>query len=179
VTRDPFYQRILTALAGSLDPTAFEQCAGDLLRHVFPGLTPIPGGNDAGMDGAVPDGHGRPFPLICTTGTDVIGNMQASVRSYKGNARRRRRAVLATSQELTPARRRNLDKAAQRLGFTLVGVYTRSAFADLLYRCPAWCRDLLNLIGDPPPLSALPRSNRPAPAGPLVGRDDDYTTGPR
>ncbi|HEX8395673.1 MAG TPA: hypothetical protein VF665_25195, partial [Longimicrobium sp.] len=65
--RDPFYREIVARLNDSdnrLDPELFERCAADLLRGLYPGLVPVRGGTDAGMDGAVADGGGLPFPLV-------------------------------------------------------------------------------------------------------------------
>jgi hypothetical protein len=173
MTRDPFYQQILAGLRGQLDPELFERCAAGLLRRIYAGLVPIRGGSDAGMDGACTDGAGPGFPLVCTTGEDVIGNLNQSLRSYRSKGDTRDRAILATSQELTGTRRRNLEAAAGELGFILVGIHTQANFADLLYRDPAWCLELLGLTGNPPPLSALPLNNRPALTSSLIGREED------
>ena len=99
--RDPFYQQIIERLKGRVDPDLFEACASDILRTDFPTLVPIRGGGDAGMDGAVADGKGLPFPLICTTSEDVIGNLTKNLKSYLSNGGTRREAVFATTQELT------------------------------------------------------------------------------
>jgi hypothetical protein len=173
MTRDPLYQQIIAGLSGKLDPDAFERCAADLLRAAYPGLVPVRGGSDGGMDGACPDGAGEAYPLVTTTEQNVVGNLKRSLRSYKKEGGTRDKVIAATSRELTAKRRRNLETEAKKLGFTLVNVHTQASMADLLYRCPAWCRELLNLSGDPPPLSALPDSPRPALTSALVGRDDD------
>ena len=123
------------------------------------------------MDGAIPDGEGTAFPLVSTTSVDALENLRASLQSYLDEDGERRKAVFATSRELTPIRRRNLLRAASDLGFTLVQIYDQAAFADLLYRSPEWCRELLNLSGTA--LSALPLSSRPDLGNPLVGRDAD------
>jgi hypothetical protein len=81
--------------------------------------------------------------------------------------------VLATSRALTPVRRTNLEKIAQEEGFLLVQVHDQAAFADLLYRNPAWCRELLNLTGQPPALSAVPLASRPLMGEVLIGRGAD------
>jgi hypothetical protein len=173
MTRDPYYQQIVAGLDRRLDPELFERCAAALLRGLYPGLVPVRGGGDAGMDGAIADANGPPFPLVCTTGDDVIGNLRGSLQSYIDSGGARRSAVSATSRPLTPTRRRNLEQAAGELGFTLIQIHDQAAFADLLYRNPGWCRELLNLTGEPPALSALPRSNRPMMPETLVGRDED------
>lgn len=171
--RDRFYRQIEQRLAERLDPELFERCATDLLRRYWPTLVPVRGGSDAGRDGAIADGEGRAFPLVCTTGQDVIGNLTDSLTSYVANGGPRRKVVLATSQLLTEARRRNLEERAEELGFELVQVCDGAAIANLLYYSPAWCRELLNLTGDPPALSALPRTSRPLIDAELIGRDAD------
>ncbi len=171
--RDPFYQDIIQGLNGRLDPKLFEQCAADLLRKNHPGLVPISGGSDAGMDGAISDAEGVAFPLVATTQEDVIGNLTKNLNSYLKNGGPRRRVVLATSQKLTPKRRRNLEERASELGFTLIQVYSQEALADLLYRSPEWCRELLGLTGQPPALSVIPFTSRPQIVELLIGREDD------
>ena len=161
--RDSFYRKIIERLSDQLDPELFERAACDLLRAVYPALVPIRGGNDAGMDGAIADGKKPAFPLICTTGRDVRGNLRRSVESYKKNSGRRDRIVLATSQQLTPTRKRGLERLAQTFGFTLVQIHDQADFADRLYRAPKWCRELLGLTGNPPGLSTLPYSSSTRP----------------
>ena len=118
---DPFYRQIVAALeAKDFDPLVFQRCMGDLLRDTFPGLVPIVGGSDAGMDGAIADGQGEPYPLVCTTGEDVIGNLTENLDSHLKEGSPRRRVVLATSQALSPTRRRNLTARAREKGFTLL-----------------------------------------------------------
>jgi hypothetical protein len=125
------------------------------------------------MDGAIADGEGPPFPLVCTTEKDVIGNLTRSLKSYMRSGGHRRNVVVATSQRLTPIRIRNLSKRAKELGFVLVQTHTQEAIADLLYRSPEWCRELLGLTGQPPTLSILPITNRPAVTESLLGREKD------
>ena len=171
--RDPFYQQIIERLKGRVDPDLFEACASDILRTDFPTLVPIRGGGDAGMDGAVADDKGLPFPLICTTSEDVIGNLTKNLKSYLSNGGTRREAVFATTQELTQKRRKNLETRAQELGFVLIQIYTQAAFADRLYYNPRWCLELLNLTGEPSPISIVPLTKRPFLGETLIGREGD------
>ena len=171
--RDPFYRKVIERLQGTLEPELFERCAADLLRKIHLTLVPIRGGTDLGMDGAIADEEGEPFPLVSTTGKDVIGNLTRNLRSYSQDGGLRRKAVLATSQELTARRRENLNKRARELGFVLVQIHDQAAMADLLYRSPEWCRELLNLTGDPPPLSVVPLTERPLLTHTLIGRKAD------
>jgi hypothetical protein len=171
--RDAFYREIRDRLGQPLDRDVFEQCVGDLLRTEHPSLVPVRGGSDSGMDGAIADGEGPAFPLVCTTSSDVIGNLTESLESYLKDGGTRRKVVSATSQDLSPRRRQNLVKRAAALGFDLIQVYDRAGLADRLYGHPKWCLELLNLTGDAPVLSIEPLSSRPLREQELIGRDPD------
>ncbi len=82
-------------------------------------------------------------------------------------------AVVATSQALTPQRRRNLGARARELGFTLRNIHDRGDFTGRLYSNSKWRLELLGLPGDPPALSALPRLPGPYRVGELIGRDEE------
>lgn len=170
--KDPFYRKIVAGLEGTLDPDTFEHCAADLIRSEWK-VVPVRGGQDAGMDGAVADGLGDPYPLVCTTGADVIGNLTKNLESYLADGNQRRNALLVTSQPLTARKRKNLLERAAELGFTLVQIYDQTSIADRLYRDSAWCRELLGITGAPPALSALPLTTRLMSDGPLIGREED------
>lgn len=171
--QDPFYQQILDGLSGRLDPDVFEEAAADLLRDAFPSLVPIRGGSDFGMDAAIADGNGPAYSLTCTTSPDVIGNLRTSLSSYVESGGQRRKVVIATSQELTATKRKNLHAAAEELGFQVVQVFSRAAFAHRLYRNNDWCRRLLGLTGRPTALSVVPETTRPLVGEVSVGRDAD------
>jgi len=171
--RDPFYNQIVQRLNQQLDPDTFEKCACSILREFHPTLVPIPGGSDAGMDGAISDGQGRAFPLICTTQKNVIENLTKSLSSYKKKIGRRKKVILATSRELTPTKRRNLEKRAGELGFIPIQIYTQSAIAELLYNKPRWCKELLGLEGKVQALSTFPQTRRCRLSSTLIGREED------
>src|SRR5574341_1055498 len=176
MTRDPFYQDIVRRLTeGPLDEDLFEQAAADLLRPTHPMLVPISGGSDAGMDGAFPDENGNSCPLVSTTRKDVIGNLTTNLNSYLEKGGSGRRAILATSQALSWRRKENLTDRARELGFSLPlhEIYDQEPLANLLYRDPKWCRQLLGLTGNPPALSFFPHTTRPLLDAELVGRKDD------
>jgi hypothetical protein len=170
---DPLYRQIAEKLSAELDPKLFEQCVCDLLGKDGVKVVPIPGGQDAGMDGAVFDGEAEAFPLICTTQGSVITNLTKSLDSYLKGGGTRRKAILATSRHLTARERRNLENRAREKGFNLVQVYSQEALADLLYRDPRWTRELLGLTGQPPALSALPLISRPQRNMKMIGREED------
>lgn len=171
--RDPFYEAIIARLNGELDDKVFEACAADILREYYPTLVPISGGDDSGMDGAVADGKGLPFPLVTTTRKDVIGNLTHNLKKYVEDRGTRRTAILATSRSLTPRRRFNLEERAKESGFVLEQIYAQDAIALLLYHRPEWCRALLNLVGAPSALSKIPVSRRRFIDIDLVGREND------
>jgi hypothetical protein len=171
--RDPVYRQIIEGLEGSLDPDLFEECVADLLRNIYPTLVPIHGGKDAGMDGAIADTKGEPFPLITTTSENAIRNLTKNLNSYLKDGRKRRRFIFATSRYLTSRKIRNLEKRANQLGFTLIQTYHQRAIADLLYHSPEWCLELLGLTGRPPALSVIPKAKRPLLNQELVAREAD------
>ena len=179
MVRDPLYRSIEKRLGERLDPDLFERCAVELLREVYPGLAPVTGGDDGGMDGAIPSRAGAPLPpgepvpLIVTTGKNVLGNLTRNLDSYRSTGGSACQAVLATSQALTARRRRNLEKRATALGFTLRNIHDRADFTGRLYRNPMWRRELLGLTGELPALSALPEKAGSRLALELVGRDQE------
>lgn len=125
------------------------------------------------MDGAIADGEAEPYPLVCTTREDVIGNLTESLESYLSKGGGRRKVVLATSKTLTPLQRRNLETRAREKGFTLIQTIEQRGIADRLYYSPRWCRQLLGLSGTPPALSSVPKTRRPLIEIELMGREAD------
>lgn len=171
---DPFHQQILTALGRQEhDPQVFEACIADLLRDTFPGLVPVPGGDDAGMDGAVADGKGEPYPLVGTKAEDVARNLTDSLDAFLKRGLSSRKVALATSRDLTPPETRRLFRLASDKGFRLLQVFEQSALANLLYHNTTWCNRLLGLTGAPSALSIVPLSRRLQVDGELRGREED------
>ena len=170
---DPFYEAIVDRLSGALDPNLFEACAVDLLRKEFPTLVPIRGGDDAGMDGAIADGLGEPYPLVSTTSPRVIRNLTNNLDSYLSKGGTRRRVVVATSQPLGGQKRRNLHSRARDMGFELVQIYEQAALASRLYASPRWHKELLGLTGAASALSAIPLTERPLLSLEIVGREEE------
>lgn len=173
MSRDPFYQQILEGLAGPLNPQDFEDCMADLLRELFPTLVPTHGGKDSGMDGAIADGQGEPFPLVTTTAKDVRRNLRKSINSFLTRQQPARKLVVATSRSLTPQRQFGLKDLARESGFTLIYLIEQRGVANLLYNSPRWCKQLLDLSGEPSALSVVPRSRRPLLDLEPIGRTQD------
>ncbi len=171
--RDPLYRAILERLGEKLDPDAFEHAVPRVLPSELGCAIPILGGQDAGFDGAIIAGEGEPYPIVCTTGTDVLGNLKKNLASNAVAGFLRRRAVVATSQKLSNQRKRNLFKAARTLGFELMGIFDKEPLAGLLYQKPRVRLELLGIPGDPRALSALPAPGRYPFHAKLLARDDD------
>ncbi|MFC2079495.1 hypothetical protein ACFLSZ_05915 [Candidatus Bipolaricaulota bacterium] len=168
--KDAFYDAIELALGGHLDPLLFEECCVDLLSRIFPGISHVAGGSDGGVDGAIPDAEGEPLALVCTTSNDVIGNFTKSLNRMMLEGDPNRKVFIATSDVLTPLRRKHLFLRAREKGFTLINVFQRTDLARYLYNQSAWCKTLLNLEGDLPALSALPPRGLAIGYGELIGR---------
>ncbi len=171
--RDPLYRQIRRALRELKDGNAFELCACDLLRQVYPSLAPCEGGDDAGLDGLIANEDKSSIQLICTTGQDVIGNLSGSIEANLKKGGKSHACILATSQRLTNSRKRALEERAKELGRPLIQIYDQAAMAQRLYRDARWLKELLGLTGDPPPLSLFPITTRPLFDVPPLGRDDD------
>jgi hypothetical protein len=171
MVRDPFYRQILASLSEPLDPQTFEACMGDILRNDLPGLVPVLGGSDSGFDGAFAEAEGE-FPLVCTTGKNVVRNLSKSLDSAKKNSPARK-VAFATSRRLTPPQRTQLKRLALDRGYLMVLLVEQRGVAYRLYRNSAWCKDLLGLDGYPSPLSVVPSTRRPLIEISPVGRDED------
>ena len=110
---DRFFRDIRDALQErDFHYDTFEECVCDLLAHAFPGIVPIRGGADSGMDGAIPAGDAPPMPVVVTTAEDVIGNLTRNLKRYLRGKGGSRTVVLASSRELTSERRMNLEERA-------------------------------------------------------------------
>lgn len=171
---DPHHGAILDALSGRLDPEVFEQCAVELLKTDWPSLVLIRGGQDDGFDGAVADQDSQePFPLVVTTGSEIVRNFRNSLDSAMRNNWKPRRALLATSRRIKPANRHKLFEAARERGVTLEQTYDQDWFASRLYHEPEWCKRLLCVTGRPHALSVFPTSRRPILGDDVLGRDQE------
>lgn len=173
VILDEHHRAILDALAGKLDPEAFEACAAALLRRDWPTLVPVRGGGDDGFDGAVADPAGEPFPLIATTGEKLVRNFASNLDRAKRIGRKFTGALFATSRRITPHSHRKLLEAARTRGVTLRQAYDQDWFAQRLYREPEWCKRLLGVTGTPAALSLFPVTHRPLLGDAVLGREQE------
>lgn len=171
--RDPLYRQIRRGLRELKDGNTFELCANDLLSRIFPSLAPREGGDDTGLDGLIASEGKSSVQLICTTGEDVLGNLSGSIESNLKKGGKSYACILATSQRLTNSKKRTFEEHANKLGRPLIQIYDQAAMAQLLYRDARWLKELLGLVGNPPPLSFFPITSRPLFDVPPLGRDDD------
>jgi hypothetical protein len=184
MNRDPLYEKILNRLGQVSDDKLFEARVCDLLRPQWPTMVPVPGGDDAGVDGAWMDDAGRGI-LVTTTSPKVIANVTRNLTRHLKKGAKGKQVLVATSQALSPPRCRNIEDRIAELGFRSAHQpYTQEAIADLLYHNSRWLNDLLGLSGHPMALSRIPKTPRPMRNLPLIGRDDDLewltnTTGDR
>ncbi len=81
MNRDPLYRKIVEALARPLDGNAFQQCAVALIGKAHPNLAPLPGGNDAGMDGALNAAGQSPCTSFAQSRSGIIGNFAREHRN--------------------------------------------------------------------------------------------------
>lgn len=166
------YSDIINRLEQLRDHALFEQFAVDFLCSRGHDAALIPGGSDDGMDVAIFDGEGEPYPGTVTISPDVIGNMTKSLTQYKDKGRPRRKCIVVTSESLTARRIKNLYNRASKLDFTLVQVYGQNEIATYLYTNARWREDLLQLLGYPSAVSKKPPTNRPFADRDLVGREE-------
>ena len=144
----------------------------NLLKCDWPRLVLVGGGTDGGFDGAVADGSGQePFPLVVTTGKDLMGNLRRNLSRARRNRATLDRALFATSRRVTPGMRQKLQAEARKLDVTLVHIYDQDWFAQRLYGEPSWCRRLLHVTGRPRSLSPFPVTRRPVLGDRILGRE--------
>ena len=174
LTIDSHHRVILKRLDEKLDPEAFEACAVDLLHDMWPGLVPVRGGKDDGFDGVVVDeSTGGSFPLIVTTGQELVRNLSKNLDQAHAKGWNPRRALFATSKRVMPTTRKKLHDAAQQRGVTLVQIFDQDWFANRLYRDSRWCKRLLGVTGTPHALSIFPLTKRPIFDTKVLGREHD------
>ncbi len=168
---DPLYNQIVDALNKVGDGNKFQSCAADLLRKDYPNLTPVSGGNDAGVDGGAVHADGQKIQLICTVQDSVITNVGNSLTESQKKDQKSGYVLVATSQALTALQKRNLEKKVAEFGKTLLPVVDQEAMANRLYRNPRWLKELLGITGTPPALSRIPVNLRPTFDLEITGRD--------
>lgn len=173
MNRDPLRKQITDALSEKLDGDLFEACMCDVLRAEWPTLIPVPGGNDAGSDGAWLNDDGRGI-LVATTQKNVIGNVTRNLNQHIARGQLGKQVLVVTSRALSAPQCRNIEKRIRELGFISAHYpYTQQAVADRLYHNSRWLKELLGLAGRASALSTIPRGIRPFRDLPPLGRKSE------
>ena len=161
---DPLYSKVIEALKRPLDGNTFQACAAALIGKAHPNLVPMPGGDDAGMDGAFRHPRRSLSPRLHRP----VGCPRQLPQEYVHlpcEAHGTKCAAVATSQRLSNRRKRNLEAAAEKLGVKIVNIYDAAYFAEQLYRDSEWRLGLLGITGESPALwrcRALDASHSPS-----------------
>ncbi len=137
-------------------PRVFEECACDLLRAVYPGLSEVSGGHDFGRDADIyfplntqdPSVRGR---LMATTG-DPVANVRGSLARMAEEDLQVDLVVVACLREINARTRRILTRLCDDRGIPEPHIFDGTWFAAQLANNPWWRERLLDVRGD---LSAL------------------------
>jgi hypothetical protein len=168
--------RRLADTRARIDPHEFEACATSMLTSTYPGLVPIVGGTDYGLDAEITVLDDRRIGLIITSSRTLQG-ARASLRSSLASMRQHglavRHVMVANLAEMNRRRRDGLASIAGEFGCELVQVFDRAFFAERFREQPDWRLRILGIAGGASCLSREPRGSRPDDRLlPSVGRDD-------
>lgn len=146
-----------------INPLDFEDCATSLLTSVYPGLVPIAGGSDFGLDAEITE-DSRTTGLVVTSARSWDGakrSLRDSLRSMRKNEVPVRRIVAVSLAEANRSKREKLRDIATEFDCELVQVYDRAWFANQFRENPDWRRKILDIEGGPFSFSRQPRGARP------------------
>lgn len=146
-----------------INPHDFEDCATSLLTPIHPGLVPITGGSDFGLDAEITEDE-RTTGLIVTSSRSWDGakkSLRDSLRSMRRNEVPVDRVVVVNLAEANRSKREKLKDIAREFDCELVQVYDRAWFANQFRENPDWRRKILDLEGGPFSFSRQPRGARP------------------
>jgi hypothetical protein len=167
--------RRLADTRARIDPHDFEDCATSMLTSMYPGLVPIVGGTDHGLDAEI-FLDARPTGLIITSSRTLEG-ARSSLRSSLASVNRHRLPVrhvmVANLAEMNRRRRDGMAAIAKEFDCELVQIFDRAFFANQFREQPDWRLKILDIAGGAFCLSREPRGSRPDDRMlPSVGRDD-------
>ncbi|WP_311425486.1 hypothetical protein [Jatrophihabitans lederbergiae] len=164
----------LSDLRARINPHDFEECATSLLSPIHPGLVPITGGTDFGLDAEI-TADGRITGLIITSSrnwSSAKRSLHDSLRSMRKNGRPVHHVVVVNLVEANRQKREKLRQLAQGFDCELVQVYDRHWFANQFRENPDWRQKILGIEGGPFSFSREPRGAWPDERQlPTVGRD--------
>lgn len=168
--------RRLADTRARIDPRDFEDCANSILSQMFPGLVPIVGGTDHGVDAEITSLDTRAIGLITTSSRTLDGaraSLRSSLASIKQHQLSVRHVMVANLAEMTRRRRDGMAWTAKQFGCELVQVFDRAFFANQFRAHPDWRLKVLGIAGGAFCLSREPRGSRPDNRHlPSVGRDE-------
>ncbi|WP_420099069.1 hypothetical protein [Corynebacterium sp.] len=157
-----------------INPHDFEDCATSLLSPIHPGLVPIIGGSDFGLDAEITKDE-RITGLIITSSRSWDGakkSLRGSLRSMRNKKVPVDRVAVANLAEANRSKREKLKDIAREFACELVQVYDRAWFANQFRENPDWRRKVLDIEGGPFSFSRQPRGARPAEQQlSTIGRD--------
>ncbi|HEX8092274.1 hypothetical protein, partial [Jatrophihabitans sp.] len=164
----------LSDLRARIDPQNFELCATSLLSLIHPGLVPIAGGTDFGLDAEI-TAEGRTTGAIITSSrnwSSAKRSLLDSLRSMRKNDLPVHHVVVVNLVEANRQKREKLRQIAHAFDCELVQVYDRHWFANQFRENPDWRRKILGIEGGPFSFSREPRGARPDERQlPTFGRD--------
>lgn len=173
---DRLYQHIVNQLrTENLNAVTFEKIAVRIAASKGLGVLPMPGGQDAGLDGAIVDVEGShlPGPLVVTMQRDGVANLRKNLRTHADTYPDAAKvAFFVTTRPKTPKQKHYLTVEAGKLGYALLGVADEAEVAEYLYYHPEACFELLGFRGVRSALSHLPPRRRMHWDIPLVSRED-------
>jgi hypothetical protein len=124
-----------------IDPNEFEDCATSMLTAMYPGLVPIVGGTDYGIDAEITSLEGRPTGLIITSSRTLKGarvSLRSSLASLKRHGLPVRHVMVANLAEMNRRRRDGLTSIAGEFDCELVQIFDRAFFANQFREQPDW-----------------------------------------
>jgi hypothetical protein len=159
-----------------LQQSDFETCATALIGHDYPGLVPVMGGTDHGLDAELLKPNGQVLGLIITSSRTWEGakkSLRGSLESARDHKKRVDQVVVANLAEVNRQKRIKLASIAKEFKCELIQVYDRPWFANAFRDDPDWRRRILHIEGGAFSLSRAPRGARPDEHQlPTVGRDE-------
>lgn len=159
-----------------LQQSDFEDCAAALIGHDYPGLVPVTGGTDHGLDAELAKPNGQVLGLVITSSRTWEGakkSLRGSLTSARDHEKRVDQVVVANLAEINRQKRIKLTAIAKEFDCDLIQVYDRAWFANAFRDDPDWRRKILHIEGGAFSLSRAPRGARPDEHQlPTVGRDE-------
>lgn len=147
-----------------LQQSDFEDCAAALIANDYPGLVPVTGGTDHGLDAELVKPSGEVLGLIITSSRTWEGSkksLRGSLRSARDHKKRVDQVVVANLAEINRQKRIKLGAIAREFNCELIQVYDRPWFANAFRDDPDWRRKILHIEGGAFSLSRTPRGARP------------------